>query len=111
MPNLLNLLSPELIPFITKYLPIQDLKKCYSLDDIWKAEAIREICKRLIVDCLFINSKTTIKALIDPKFQYISISKALAKKMYLYIFREWGSRYPVVEKLGVGATNTGKNVM
>ncbi|CAG8538099.1 5111_t:CDS:2 [Paraglomus occultum] len=59
MPNLLDL-PPELIPFITKYLPIQDLK------NIWKTEVIREIRKRLIVDCTFIDRKTTVKALIDP---------------------------------------------
>ncbi|CAG8661069.1 11579_t:CDS:2, partial [Ambispora gerdemannii] len=87
MLNLLDLIPPELIPFITKYLLIQDLKNCCSLDDIWKTEAIREICKRLIVDCSFIDSKTTVKALIDPKSQYNSIN------------------------LGIGATNTGKKVM
>ena len=53
---------------------------------------IIEIRKRLIVDCTFIDSKPTIKALIDPKSQYNSISKTLAKKMDLYISREWGSR-------------------
>ncbi|RHZ47523.1 hypothetical protein Glove_578g6 [Diversispora epigaea] len=94
-----------------KNLPIQDLKNCCSLDNIWKTEVIREIRKRLIVDCTFIDSKTTVKALIDPKSQYNSISKALAKKMDLYISRDWGSRYPAVEKLGVGATNAGKKVM
>ncbi|CAG8771247.1 10924_t:CDS:1, partial [Acaulospora morrowiae] len=73
MPNLLDLLPPELIPFITKYLPIQDLKNCCSLDNIWKTEAIREIRKRLIVDCTFVNRKTTVKALIDPKSKYGSI--------------------------------------
>ncbi|RHZ43894.1 hypothetical protein Glove_822g2 [Diversispora epigaea] len=31
--------------------------------------------------------------------------------MDLYISRDWGSRYPAVEKLGVGATNAGKKVM
>ncbi|CAG8800041.1 1675_t:CDS:1, partial [Gigaspora rosea] len=111
MLNLLDLIPPELIPFITKYLPIQDLKNCYSLDDIWKTEAIREIRKRLIVDCSFIDSKTTVKALIDPKSQYNSISKALARKMDLYITRMYGSKYPVVEALGVGVTNAGKKVM
>src|SRR5947209_12034110 len=111
MPNLLNLLPPELIPFITKYLPIQDLKNCCSLDDIWKAEAIREIRKRLIVDCTFVDKNTTVKALIDPKSQHGSISKTLAKKMDLYISREYGSRYPAVIDLGIGATNAGKKVM
>ncbi|RHZ78698.1 hypothetical protein Glove_157g70 [Diversispora epigaea] len=109
--NLLDLIPSELIPSITKNLPIQDLKNCCSLDNIWKTEVIREIRKRLIVDCTFIDSKTTVKALIDPKSQYNSISKALAKKMDLYISRNWGSRYPAVEKLGVGATNAGKKVM
>ncbi|RHZ80846.1 hypothetical protein Glove_131g92 [Diversispora epigaea] len=109
--NLLNLLPPELIPFITKYLPIQDLKKCCSLDDIWKTEAIREIRKRLIMDCTFVDKNTTVKALIDPKFQHDSISKTLAKKMDLYIFREYGSRYPAVIDLDIGATNAGKKVM
>ena len=50
MPNLLNLLPPELIPFITKYLSNQDLKNCCSLDNIWKTKVIREIRKGLIVD-------------------------------------------------------------
>src|SRR5437879_6512622 len=31
--------------------------------------------------------------------------------MDLYISREWGSRYPAVEKLGVGVTNASKKVM
>ncbi|CAG8566895.1 4356_t:CDS:2 [Diversispora eburnea] len=109
--NLLDLIPPELIPSITKNLPIQDLKNCCSLDNIWKTEVIREIRKRLIVDCTFIDSKTTVKALIDLKSQYNSISKALVKKMDLYISRDWGSRYPAVKKLGVGATNAGKKVM
>ncbi|CAG8616043.1 8697_t:CDS:2, partial [Diversispora eburnea] len=109
--NLLDLIPSELIPSITKNLPIQDLKNCCSLDNIWKTEVIREIRKRLIVDCTFIDSKTTVKALINPKSQYNSISKALAKKMDLYISRDWGSRYPAVEKLGVGTTNAGKKVM
>ncbi|CAJ0835512.1 9890_t:CDS:2 [Entrophospora sp. SA101] len=111
MPNLLNLLPPELIPFITKHLPIQDLKNCCSLDDIWKAEAIREIRKRLIVDCTFVDKNTTVKALIDPKSQHGSISKTLAKKMDLYITRMYGSKYPAVIDLGIGATNAGKKVM
>jgi hypothetical protein len=81
------------------------------LDDIWKAEAIREIRKRLIVDCTFIDINTTVKALIDPKSQYGSISKTLAKKMNLYISREFGSKYPAVIDLGIGATNAGKKVM
>ncbi|CAG8629553.1 10380_t:CDS:2 [Acaulospora colombiana] len=94
-----------------EYLPIQDLKNCCSLDNVWKTEAIREICKRLIVDCTFIDNETTVKALIDPKSQYNSISKTLAKKIDLYITRMYGSEYPAVEDLGIGATNAGKKVM
>ncbi|RHZ44884.1 hypothetical protein Glove_707g116 [Diversispora epigaea] len=53
--NLLDLPS-ELIPSIIKNLPIQDLKNYCVLDDIWKDEVIREIHKRLIVDCKFVDN-------------------------------------------------------
>ncbi len=109
--NLHDQLAPELIPFILKNLSIQDLKKCCSINNIWKDEALREIRKRLIVDCTFIHANVTVKALIDPKSFHGSISKALAKKMDLYISREYGSRYPAVRDLGIGATNTSKKVM
>jgi hypothetical protein len=109
--NLLDQLAPELIPFILKNLLIQDLKKCCSINNIWKYEVIREIRRRLIVDCTFIHANVTVKALIDPKSFHGSISKALAKKMDLYISREYGSRYPAVRDLGIGATNANKKVM
>ena len=109
--NLLDQLAPELIPFILKNLSIQELKKCCSINNIWKDEALREIRKRLIVDCTFTRAKVTVKALIDPKSFHGSISKALAKKMDLYISREYGSRYLAVRDLGIGATNAGKKVM
>ncbi|CAG8553931.1 3535_t:CDS:2 [Ambispora leptoticha] len=60
-----------------KYFLIQELKNCYSLDDIWKAES-----------------------------QHDSISKTLIKKINLYISREYRSRYPAVKNLGIGITNT-----
>jgi hypothetical protein len=44
--NLLDQLTPELIPFILKYLPAQDLKKCRSINDIWESEANLEWSKR-----------------------------------------------------------------
>ncbi|CAG8482793.1 9878_t:CDS:1 [Ambispora leptoticha] len=94
-----------------KYLPIQDLKYCYSLDNIWKAKAIREIYKRLIVDYTFINKNITVKMLIDPKFQHDNISKTLAKKIDLYISREYRSRYFTVKDLDIGAINVDKKVM
>ncbi|GBB93859.1 hypothetical protein RclHR1_02240031 [Rhizophagus clarus] len=109
--NLLDRLAPELIPFILKNLSIQDLKKCCSINDIWKDEVLREIHKRLIVDCTFVYDKVTVKALIDPKSKYNSISKTLAQKIGLYITRMYGSRYPAVKDLGIGATNAGKKVM
>src|SRR6266542_2730608 len=109
--NLLNQLVPKLISFILKNLSIQKLKKCCSINNIWKDEAFQEICKRLIVDCIFTCAKVTVKALIDPKSFYGSISKALVKTMYLYISREYGSRYPTVRDLGIDVTNAGKQVM
>jgi hypothetical protein len=63
------------------------------------------------VDCTFVDDKVTVKALIDPKSYYSSISKTLAKKIDLYIFREYGSRYPAVRDLGISTTNAGKKVM
>ena len=72
---------------------------------------IREIRRRLIVDCTFVDEKVTVKALIDPKSYYSSISKALAQKMDLYISREGGSEFPAVQRLGIGATNAGKKVI
>ena len=109
--NLFDRLAPELIPFILKNLSIQDLKKCCSINEIWKDEVIREIRRRLIVDCTFVDEKVTVKALIDPKSYYSSISKALAQKIGLYITREFGSEYPAVKELGIGTTNAGKKVM
>ena len=109
--NLLDRLAPELIPFILKNLSIQDLKKCCSINNIWKDEVVREIHRRLIVECTFVDAKVTVKALIDPKSRLNSISKVLARKMGLYISREFGSKYPAVKSLGIGATNAGKKVM
>ena len=41
-----NLLPPELIPFILKYLSIQDLKNC-CINDVWKNEVSLELPKRI----------------------------------------------------------------
>ena len=102
--NLLDQLTP-------KNLSIHDLKKCYNINNIWKDEVIREIRKRLIVNCTFIRAKVTVKALIDSKSFHGSISKALAQKMGLYISREYGSGYPAVRDLGINVTNASKKVM
>src|SRR3954453_3095630 len=45
--NLLEQLSPELIPFILKYLPERDLKSSRSINDIWNREANLEWSKRM----------------------------------------------------------------
>src|SRR5687767_2014905 len=45
--NLLELLPSELISFILKYLPEQDLKNSRSINDIWKREANLEWTKRM----------------------------------------------------------------
>ena len=63
------------------------------------------------MDYTFTCAKVTVKALIDPKSFHGSISKTLAKKMDLYIFREYGSRYSTLRNLGIGITNTSKKVM
>ena len=63
------------------------------------------------MDYTFTRIKVTVKVLIDPKSFHGSISKMLAKKMDLYISREYGSRYPAVRDLGIGATNASKKVM
>src|SRR5947209_4792456 len=44
--NLLEHLSPELIPFILKELSNQDLKNCRSINDIWVKEVDLEWPKR-----------------------------------------------------------------
>ncbi len=63
------------------------------------------------MDCTFICAKVTVKVLIDPKSFHGSISKVLAKKIDLYISREYGSRYPAVRDLGINVTNADKKVM
>ncbi len=63
------------------------------------------------MDCTSTHTKVTVKVLIDPKSFHGSISKTLAKKMDLYIFREYGSRYSVVRDLGIDTTNASKKVM
>ena len=44
--NLLDQLTLELIPFILKNLPIQDLYNCHSINDTWKKEVSLELLKR-----------------------------------------------------------------
>src|ERR1044071_3735801 len=45
--NLLEQLSPELLPFILKYLPQQELKHSRSINNIWEREANLEWRKRM----------------------------------------------------------------
>lgn len=72
--------------------------------------------KKFAEDCTFIDFKETVKAqtvkaLINSRSLYSSISKALAKKIDLYICREFGSRYPTVKELAIGTPNADKKVM
>ncbi len=45
--NLLDLLPPELIAYILKYLPEQDLKNSHSINNIWERETNLEWSKRM----------------------------------------------------------------
>ena len=45
--NLLEQLPPELLPFILKYLPQQELKHSRSINNIWEREANLEWRKRM----------------------------------------------------------------
>src|ERR1700722_12408274 len=47
--NLLKLLPAELISFIIKYLPYQDLNNYRSINDIWKKEIDLERSKRITI--------------------------------------------------------------
>jgi hypothetical protein len=49
--------STELIPFILKYLPAQDLKKCHSINNIWQIYGPKE---RLFL-ILYYVIKNTVK--------------------------------------------------
>jgi hypothetical protein len=53
MSNLLELLPPELIPFILTYLSDQDLKHVSSINDIWKREVNLEWTKIILSDFRF----------------------------------------------------------
>jgi hypothetical protein len=70
-----------------------------------------KLFEKFAEDCTFIDFKETVKALINSRSLYSSISKALAKKIDLYICREFGSRYPAVKELAIGAPNADKKVM
>jgi uncharacterized membrane protein YjjP (DUF1212 family) len=45
--NLLDLLPPEIISFILKYLPGQELKNSRSINNVWEREANLEWRKRM----------------------------------------------------------------
>jgi hypothetical protein len=51
--NLLELLPPELIPFILKYLSGQDLKHVSSINDIWEREVNLEWSRIILTDFRF----------------------------------------------------------
>jgi hypothetical protein len=45
--NLLDLLPPELLPSILKYLPEQGLKNSCSINNIWEREANHVLSERM----------------------------------------------------------------
>ncbi|CAG8507414.1 10771_t:CDS:2 [Funneliformis mosseae] len=100
-------------------------KKCNDIVKICKVEILIQAEKESVtsiiigfkdyisrsVDYTFVDEKVTIKALIDSKSYYSSISKAFAQKIDLYITREFRSEYPAVKEFSIGAINAGKKVI
>ena len=75
--NLLDLLPPELISFILKYLPVQELNNSRSINNIWEREANLELRKRM--DFLFgriVQGNYTVKEYYS-KLKECNLSKDL----------------------------------
>ena len=73
--NLLDQLTPELIPFILKNLSIQDLYKCNSINDTWKKEVSLELLKRPKREQLIYRDLIFHKLYYQPKGYYQSAEK------------------------------------
>ena len=71
--NLLDQLTPELIPFILKYLPDQDLKHVSSINDIWEREVDLEQSRIIL---------TNFRFRIDIGANVNSISEKIVKIAY-----------------------------
>ena len=84
--NLLERLSPELLPFILKYLPEQDLKNSRSINNIWEREANLEWSKRM--NFLFgriVQDNYTVKEYYS-KLKECNLSKEYPEELLKNIF-------------------------
>jgi hypothetical protein len=75
--NLLDQITPELIPFILKNLPIQDLYNCNSINDTWKKEVSLELFRRPPKEQLKYQDLISHKQYYQPEGYYRT-----AKKMW-----------------------------
>jgi hypothetical protein len=84
--NLLELLPPELIPFILKYLPEQDLVNSCSINDIWKNEAKLEWSKRMkFLLGLIVQGNYTVKEYYS-KLKECNLSKEYPEELLKDLF-------------------------
>ena len=89
--NLLKLLPAELISFIIKYLPYQDLNNYRSINDIWKKEIDLERSKRITIWNFrvgnIVQDNDTIKEFYSKLKEYnmsIGYPEELLKQLFLY---------------------------
>jgi hypothetical protein len=84
--NFLDLLPPELIPFILKYLPEQDLVNSCSINDIWKNEAKLEWSKRMkFLLGLIVQGNYTVKEYYS-KLKECNLSKEYPEELLKDLF-------------------------
>jgi hypothetical protein len=89
--NLLKQLPAELISFIIKYLPYQDLNNYRSINDIWKKEIDLERSKRITIWNFrvenIVQDNDTIKEFYSKLKEYnmsIGYPEELLKQLFLY---------------------------
>jgi hypothetical protein len=84
--NLLEQLPPELIPFILKYLPEQDLENSCSINDIWKNEVKIEWHKRLkFILGMIVQGNYTVKEYYS-KLKECNLSKEYSEELLKDLF-------------------------
>jgi hypothetical protein len=84
--NLLELLPPELIPFILKYLSEQDLVNSCSINDIWKNETKLEWSKRIkFLLGLIVQGNYTVKEYYS-KLKECNLSKEYPEELLKDLF-------------------------
>ena len=75
--NLLDQLSPELLPFILKNLSIQDLYNCNSINNTWKKEVSLEVNKRPREEYLKYRNLVFFELYLQPVGYYQTAEKML----------------------------------